>query len=106
METEPSSSKPPKRGRPPGSAKRYKLGDPNIPEFVGYSVVMDLLRQLLNWCPRYDAWRELVESGAFPSYPHPGGWKVKGVRVRLYKWPLVEAYYRAFMQPITPRKAS
>jgi len=95
-----------RRGRPPGSAKRYKLGDPLIPEFVGYSVVMDLLRQLFNWCPRYDDWRELVESGAFKSYPHPGGLKVKDVRVRLYHWPEVETYYRSIVRPIAPRKAS
>jgi hypothetical protein len=94
------------RGRPLGSTKRYKLGDSNIPEFVGYCVVMDLLRQLLNWCPRYNDWREVVESGAIPSYPHPGGLKVWEVRVRLYKWPEVEAYYRSILQPIAPRKIS
>lgn len=103
-----SSSPAPKlRGRPPGSAKRYKLGSPDIPYRVGYSVVMDLLTQLLNWHPRYDDWREAVENGAFPSYPHPSGWKVQDVRVRLYHWPDVEAYYRKLVDtPITPRKAS
>jgi hypothetical protein len=95
-----------RRGRPPGSAKRFKLGDPDIPYFVGYSVVMDLLRQLFNWAPRYDDWRELVENGAFPSFPHPGGLKVQDVRVRVYHWPDVEAYYRAVMKPIAPRKIS
>jgi hypothetical protein len=94
------------RGRPPGSAKRYKLADPNMPEFVGYMVTMDLLRQLFNWCPRFNDWRELVENGAFPSYPHPGGFKIQDVRVRVYRWPEVEAYYRSIMQPIKPRKVS
>lgn len=95
-----------KLGRPPGSAKRFKLGDPNIPEFVGYGVVMDLLRQMMAWQPRYPDWRELIESGEIPSYPHPGGLKVFDVRVRLYKWPEIEAHYRDILKPIKPGKAS
>jgi hypothetical protein len=100
------TAEPKKRGRMPGSAKRYKLGDPDIPEFVGYSVIMDLLRQLFSWQPRYSDWRELVEAGAFPSYPHPAGYMVWDVRVRVYKWPEVEAYYRSIVKPIAARKVS
>jgi hypothetical protein len=91
----------PKRGRP---RVRYALESPK-PEFMTYVQIMDLLRQWLGRVPRYPDWRVLIEDGVIPSYPDPSQRMVFETRVRLYRWPEVEAYYRSVLQPIKPARA-
>lgn len=91
-----------KRGRP---VVRFTLAGPK-PEFMSYVQIMALLREWLGRVPRYPDWRILVEEGLIPSYPDPAKRTVFDTKIRLYKWPEVEAYYRSVLQPIKPNRAN
>ena len=101
MNGTPTRIEKPKRGRP---AVRFTLEGPK-PEFMTYVQIMDLLRKWLGRVPRYPDWRLLVEEGVIPSYPDPAQRTVFDTKIRLYRWPEVEAYYRSVLQPIKPVRA-